>query len=674
MHIKNIPLTFDSPLMSLSAHSIQGRRDHMEDKFDICYQMKPTNQRLPNEWPYEFFYFGIFDGHGGEEASSFARQNLVKFITNQKDFWSNDDEDIMRAIRVGFAETQKAMKNELPKWSKTNTVLPSTAGTTASVLFIKNGKYYTGHVGDSRIVISQEHDESKMCIATQLTNDHKPELASEITRINRAGGEVRDKLGVHRVVWKRPNLYHMKPIPKNGVADTNEIIIERNIPETYPLGENEVIYYDTIPFLAIARSLGDFWSLNLYTGQYIVSPEPDVSCRPISPNDKSIILGTDGLWNVIGSSLAVRILQELEIVKMNKRIDYPDLYYTVDNFYDVAGDNDMNYAKSLVYFAYQAWERRSVRSDNITVVVAMLHDILSTSNHMHQSTERSPLLSINTIHADRYEPKPKLIQLGFTDTFSEVITWNQEPKFSVPNLKNGKSNDIMNRLESFLIFPPTILQQECEFDDLNLIYPLNYTRLSLAPYRILQDEFDPDSIIFIKHVTDDPADEVENPTRVNKYGKEVKDSSAQATQSIHDFGQPWNQLLSSACSKVEKEQEEPKDLNEDLEDMADDDELDFDLSYNKDENKRRKKDDDFLETHTKINKLESKSWKSVRSRRERRSIPQLRCLMNCPPSRSRSSTSECSAEFLERRTRSGRYELKRKRMVTQSEQCNLPVV
>ena len=38
---------------------------------------------------------------------------------------------------------------------------------------------------------------------------------------------------------------------------------------------------DEIPFLAVARSLGDLWSYNPKKDVYVVSPEPDVHVYPI---------------------------------------------------------------------------------------------------------------------------------------------------------------------------------------------------------------------------------------------------------------------------------------------------------------------------------------------------------------------------------------------------------
>lgn len=94
----------------------------------------------------------------------------------------------------------------LEKWPRTSTGLPSTAGTTASVAFIRRGKIYIGHVGDSGIVLGYQEDGEKYWRAKALTHDHKPECNVEKTRILNSGGKVVTKSGVPRVVWNRPRI------------------------------------------------------------------------------------------------------------------------------------------------------------------------------------------------------------------------------------------------------------------------------------------------------------------------------------------------------------------------------------------------------------------------------------------------------------------------------------
>jgi protein phosphatase 1D len=58
---------------------------------------------------------------------------------------------------------------------------------------------------------------------------------------------------------------------------------------------------------------GDLWSHNQEHNKFIVSPEPDVQVIAADPQrHRCLILGTDGLWNVMSPLTAVQIVQETE--------------------------------------------------------------------------------------------------------------------------------------------------------------------------------------------------------------------------------------------------------------------------------------------------------------------------------------------------------------------------
>ena len=206
----------------------------------------------------------------------------MELITKNTKFWSDDDDTVLKAIREGFLETQKQMWSDLPKWRKTPSGLPSTAGTTASICFIKRGKLFVGHVGDSGIILGQrdplnEHN----WVAKRLTTDHKPESDAELSRIQEAGGKVVSKSGVPRVVWYRPSGAHQGPVRRST-------------------------HIDEVPFLAVARALGDLWSYNAKDDIYVVSPDPDLHVYDLSTlKDRCLILATDGVWNVVNPTMAV---------------------------------------------------------------------------------------------------------------------------------------------------------------------------------------------------------------------------------------------------------------------------------------------------------------------------------------------------------------------------------
>lgn len=54
-------------------------------------------------------------------------------------------------------------------WPKTATGLPSTSGTTVSAIFIKDGKLFCAHVGDSSVVLGLNKDDDDTYRAELLT-------------------------------------------------------------------------------------------------------------------------------------------------------------------------------------------------------------------------------------------------------------------------------------------------------------------------------------------------------------------------------------------------------------------------------------------------------------------------------------------------------------------------
>jgi len=84
-----------------------GKRDYNEDRVSIIYNIpKPPgyfeskNNNMP--WP-KCSFFGLYDGHGGSRTCDFLRDNLHKYIINDKYFQSNPQ----KAIANGFIYAEK---------------------------------------------------------------------------------------------------------------------------------------------------------------------------------------------------------------------------------------------------------------------------------------------------------------------------------------------------------------------------------------------------------------------------------------------------------------------------------------------------------------------------------------------------------------------------------------
>ncbi|CAG0913918.1 unnamed protein product [Notodromas monacha] len=325
--------------LRVTGHCCQGGRKYMEDVFCVAYQQTEDDKDL------EYAFIGIFDGHGGAEAAAFAKKHLMDNIVNQRNFWSTDDQLVLKAIKEGFITTHHGMWRELPNWPKTASGLPSTSGTTASIAFVRRKKIYVGHVGDSGIVLGQTPDDPEAAFAGRwqaqaLTEDHKPTIPEEQKRIEQCGGKVKYKSGVMRVVWNRPKIGHKGPVTRSTKIDE-------------------------IPFLAVARSLGDLWSYNAETDEFVVSPEPDVFVIPIDlTKHRVLIFGTDGLWNMVSPVDAVNSAQETEIHNEAQIITRASNPSAVRPW--------INPSKKLVDLALDRWQKFNMRADNISAVTVML--------------------------------------------------------------------------------------------------------------------------------------------------------------------------------------------------------------------------------------------------------------------------------------------------------------
>lgn len=76
-----------------------GDRCYQEDAYTISF-IQPKDEKDSNP-KLECLYIGVFDGHGGQEASKFAKEHLERNITSNRLFWSDRDKDVLKAIREG---------------------------------------------------------------------------------------------------------------------------------------------------------------------------------------------------------------------------------------------------------------------------------------------------------------------------------------------------------------------------------------------------------------------------------------------------------------------------------------------------------------------------------------------------------------------------------------------
>ncbi|XP_075915904.1 uncharacterized protein LOC142909668 [Petromyzon marinus] len=183
--------------------------------------------------------------------------------------------------------------------------------------------------------------------------------------------------GPCRVAWRRPLVAHCGPGQQSSATED-------------------------IPFLAVSRSLGDLWSYDFASAQFVVSPEPDVSAYRLDPgHHRYLVLATDGVWDVLTPTEAVALCHRAD-AQQQQRARASGGGGAGGGGGDVGGGAggcagggaggcaaggagccaggasssssgvDLTLAQALVAEALSRWHRLGTKADNVSAVVARL--------------------------------------------------------------------------------------------------------------------------------------------------------------------------------------------------------------------------------------------------------------------------------------------------------------
>mmetsp|Transcript_39087 Transcript_39087/g.98507 ORF Transcript_39087/g.98507 Transcript_39087/m.98507 type:complete len:922 (+) Transcript_39087:221-2986(+) len=234
----------------------------------------------------DIVYFGVYDGHGGKQASKFAG---TAFSTLIPKMLAKFDEITFPFWMSMFIEGNVRMKNEF--CVNKNDVH---VGTTAVIVLFDptRQRLHVANAGDSRAVLHHKKpdldvifsttDSARRAIggvgckgnspqwgyASRLTVDHKPSDPDECLRILERGGMV-----------------HESP-------PSSESQVARNI-RGHPSGN--------FIGLAVSRSLGDFYMSTSIT------PEPHCLSLNLRGDEDVLIIACDGIWDVLSDEEACHI-------------------------------------------------------------------------------------------------------------------------------------------------------------------------------------------------------------------------------------------------------------------------------------------------------------------------------------------------------------------------------
>lgn len=311
--------------LTVSAFQHIGDRKTQEDRFTIVPTLEPESRSSCS-------FFGVFDGTVGDFASENVKDLVIPKLLESPNFRA------LRQANAGKADRDQASADKERLAEATLRDMYRTvdeallvrcakhcqhyATCTSVTVFIMGDLLVIGHLGDSRIVIGKEEDQSRewgkpALIGEQVTEDHKPDLEKERERIEACGGSV-----------VRLQNHCNKPFIRGG-----DFMMRK------ALGEQPMQ-------LQYSRAFGAK-DLKMFG----LSNEPDIRTlrigSPAYRRVRYIILASDGLWDVVSAQQAVRLA-------------------------DQAVQADQNPAEALVRHALLEQSRNKVRADNITAICVQL--------------------------------------------------------------------------------------------------------------------------------------------------------------------------------------------------------------------------------------------------------------------------------------------------------------
>ena len=264
----------------------------------------------------EFFYFfGIYDGHGGNGCSLYLKENLHKFI--QEFSASGIKEAIYES--ENFFLTKKAVDE--------NNNLFDSSGSCGIIAIIKNNQLIISNTGDSRIVI---YKNGKIFFVTE---DHKPDSEKEKERIKSAGGQI----------YQSPSII---PIYQNGK--------KINLPWRVLPGR-----------LSVSRTFGDIEAkVEKYGGKKgVIIPTPDITEIELNNDFDFMVIGCDGIFDVLSNE---DLFDIWKIVLKE---------YKINNFKDIEKNNEITIDELCGDFAGLIIKSALAKNsfDNVSCIVVVFN-------------------------------------------------------------------------------------------------------------------------------------------------------------------------------------------------------------------------------------------------------------------------------------------------------------
>lgn len=260
---------------------IQGFRKYMEDEL-LMYKIQGI------------CVFAVFDGHGGKDVSEYLKSVFIQLINVRiLPFINSEDEVLKTEITRVFCDVDKEIERRQFK-----------GGSTANILIVTDEKYICINLGDSRCILCKNNDNNE---------EENPEYSNNSISFpifNYQYHPFYTKFKKNKEILCIPLSIDHKP-----KRDLKRVCGSGGV-----LYQNRVLYNDNL--LSMSRSFGDLVfksNKNLSQEDQIVNCIPEIVIRNRESNDIFIVLGTDGLFDVLSNNNIINYINHY--LKQNKALE-----------------------------------------------------------------------------------------------------------------------------------------------------------------------------------------------------------------------------------------------------------------------------------------------------------------------------------------------------------------
>lgn len=297
-------------------------------------------------------FIGIYDGHGGPEASKFVNSRLFENLKtiHGAEFTTENQGMSADVINQAFLATEEEFITYVRKHWLSKPQIAS-VGSCCLVGVICSGLLYIANAGDSRVVLGRLEKSVREVKAIQLSTEHNASIESVREELHTSHPDDPQIVVLKHKVWRVKGLIQVSrsigdAYLKNAEFNREPLLPKFRLPEPFP--------------------------------RPILKAEPSILVQKVYPEDLFLIFASDGLWEHLSNQEAVDIVNHYPRNAIARRLVKAALR-------EAAKKREMRYSDLKKI-------DRGVRRhfhDDITVIVVFLD-----SHLISRSSCRGPMISV----------------------------------------------------------------------------------------------------------------------------------------------------------------------------------------------------------------------------------------------------------------------------------------